>query len=247
MSNMLFNYDPPDYTVGDDDYNECRNLDEVRALRLTKTYADFVRQRYRGDVEFNFRNFRPDKNGKSFRTTPLYKNLRTYVLDKLPEGKEAYFIAFVFESWDKRRNNIGKLERKGLNTAGIAYPSWKYIIDNHAELIQNFLNNKNYAPKEFIPKDDFIANYSEAIEARMLRWCDKYGKTPKEYWLTGKNLFPPFLSSKEFPYACKHKDGLETYAKDIKKQFDITLEELKEFIEALEEAEREQIDAQLKR
>lgn len=233
MSNMLFDYTLPDYAEGDPDYKYCKNFTEVEILRMVKTYVDFVKQRYSKRI-IGHTSFKPKgKYGKCLRTTPRYKELAEIVAG-LKQRDPAHFIAFVFEFWPKRKAYAKFVDLGYSEIPGCAYPSWKYIINNKDQLLEYFHNRPEYTPKDFVPKDDFKLNYSVAVENRMRRWCGFHGKTPREYWLTGQHLFPPYMSSKDFPYACEHKDGLKDYEEDIEEEFGFTLKELGEFLIELE-------------
>lgn len=240
MNDFFFDDTYPDYAYQDKDYQHCKNLDEVKVLRLIKTYSDFVHQRYNQQVQFVYDTFKPNDKGKSLRTTPLFKNLKEYILPGIEGRDPAHFIAFVFESWGRRKHHAAYAKHDA--GSGYMYPSWNHIIKNYEALVEQFKNNPAYKPKDFIPKDDFVANYKDAVENRMRRWCVTHDKTPRDYWLTAKHLFPPFLSSKEFPYACSHPGGLREYAKEIEEKFEFTLDELKEFIVELEELEKQEFD-----
>lgn len=243
MTSMLFDYPELEYGQDDSDYKNCKNFDEVKVLRLVKTYVDFVLQRYSTRVNMGFTNFNPNSRGKSLRTTSLFRDLVTNVTDHLKDRDPAHFIAFVFEFWPKRSAYSAFLKKDVAEHSGFAYPSWRFILLNSAELLRSFHNQPNYTPRDFVPVDDATTQYAEAVENRMWRWCNQYGKTPRDYWLNPANLFPPFLSYREFPYAYAHEHGIKHYAREIKKKFDFTPRELKQFLKDLEVAQDELFDA----
>ena len=218
----MFNYDGvgdwPEYCYTNNAYTWCEDITEAKILRMTLTYADFVKQRYSEQIPRH--TFTPDRKGKTLRHSLHYTPLRR-LAEVLQDRDPAHFVSFVFQTWGKR-GFYAKFLHVGLDEQpGVAFPSLKYLSHESIEKVPAFLAS-NFQPKGFLPIDDFIKRERAMLEKQVRQWCVTEDKTPEDYWRVLRHLFPPNLSARYIPSF----DSLKEHEWVIKEEFDITIKDL---------------------
>jgi hypothetical protein len=221
----------PEYA--DDRYEGCLDGREARILRLVLSYCEYVELRY-ATPEIVYTTFRPDKKGKSLRTSRHFKEFEE-IVDKLNGADPAHFMSYVFETW-KGREHYAKYARSKskflVKTPGITYPSMKYIIQHADRLIEEFVSIRDYKPRGFVTEDERKKRYFEAMQDKVDRWVGIYvdeGKTEQDYWRLIQHLVPPHLNYPDIPYT----ESLHRNEDVILETFGFTVKELTEYLEFL--------------
>jgi hypothetical protein len=229
---MLHSYDidevMPEYA--DDRYEGCLDGREARILRLVLSYCEYVELRY-GTPEVLYTTFRPDKKGKSLRTSRNFQAFEK-IIDQLGGADPAHFMSYVFETW-KGREHYGKYASSKsqflTKTPGITYPSMKYIIQHTDRLVEEFLAIPDYEPRGFTTSDERKKRYLRAMQDKVDRWVGIYadeGKTEQDYWRLIQHLVPPHLNYPDIPYA----ESLHRNEDIILEEFEFSVAELTEYL-----------------
>jgi hypothetical protein len=227
---MLRDYDVddimPEYV--DSRYEGCLNAEEAKVLRLVLSYCEYVELRY-GKPDVFYQSFRPDKRGKSLRTLRNVVRPLTQIVEQLGNVDPALFMSYVFETWEGREHYAryaGSKKNWLTNTAGITYPSMKYITDHRDRLVKEFLAIPSYEPRGFVTRDERKRRYSKAMQGKVDRWLGaNEEKTEADYWRMLCHLLPPHLNYPDI----RHADSLFRHAEVVKEEFGFTVEELTEY------------------
>lgn len=219
---MMYNYDNKPGWAFDPVYAPFgSDMDTIYLLRFLITYQDLVNQRY---TAYSF----PTDWQTAAWSKPFRKSLMA-----LGDRDPAHFAAFVLEVWERREHYAKYRDKWKLDYAGLSYPAIggvNGIAIRAKQLIQDFLNIREYKPKEFVPKDDAIERDKRIMRRQVERWCAAHEKTEREYWLCPEHLFPPYLTAAWI----KHADSLWEMDEEIEQVFGFSVQELEEALPSLE-------------
>jgi hypothetical protein len=220
--------DIPDYAVGDPFYDGCEGDPiRIRVQRFLHTYVTFVKQRY-GQSSFRFVKHTTYPALMGTRWVKLFEE----GLGGLGDRDPAHLMAYIFDNFSARKSKFAKKHSKQRGAIGLAYPSVEHLACNLKDYVEEFLAIREYKPTQFIPVDDLAKRDEAVMEHLVGRWCSLTGKTPKDYWLVPQHILPPFLTSRDIPYA----KSLWENEGAVKEHYDMTIEELRAQLKALEEA-----------
>lgn len=220
----------PWYSCGDDDYEDCQNNSERRALRVLKTYHDLVSQRYYDPYPFPYKDFKLRGNRQLRLHGKKYLRGLEYIGDHLEGRDPARFVAFIFELWSSHSyyhvfKRLGWKER-----SGVQFPSITKIIEHKEALVKYFLTMPDEPPKNFIPVDYHISRRKKAVEERVQRWCSAFDKGTWDYWRS--HLNPYAMPYQDLDYA----ESFWELDEKFQKEFGLSAQEIRDALQEIDEA-----------
>jgi hypothetical protein len=232
---MLHNYDYPEYTRDDPDYEFCASPTECRVLRMLKTYVELVTGLY-GKPHLTLCSFEGPRNFRN-----VYRDRYDAMCELADQLDEAgvedpgHFIAFLMETW-KNRGNYHKYVKSDTpwlaQMPGVAYLSLREILRSGPAQVPVFAAIPDYKPRQIVPSDDLAAFDRWVMQRRVERWCLLRDATAEEYWLQEEHLFPPHLTAPWVQYA----ESLHECEEAIQEKFGFSIQELHTFLVELQRA-----------
>ncbi len=222
---MLIDYDSNE--TGDPGLHKAECEVERAVYLMVQAHAGFVNMRYGTKKFLGY----PKLRGAAY-----FSGLFDSAEKILAAGKDpAVYVSFIFENWKffHRTHKLKKTKSGDLTKRpGIAWPSLAFISSNKAsKLLDAFLNNKTFAPKDFRPASFAKTRGVTLLAQKVARECLADGITEDEWWT---DLYR--LSQLPASWLREYAAGLHERAERFEEMHGVTVEEFIETIDSWSQA-----------